>query len=80
MADFGTLDSKHQRDLVILGFANLASKYHQVIGQKPALKTPDSESRAPIKLIDSKKDSLNRLYTHLLPSARQQIERLSELL
>ncbi|POW02165.1 hypothetical protein PSHT_12181 [Puccinia striiformis] len=69
MADFGHIGLKASE-----------SKYHQVIGQKPALKTPDSESRAPIKLIDSKKDSLNRLYTHLLPSARQQIERLSELL
>ncbi|KAI7936748.1 hypothetical protein MJO28_015647 [Puccinia striiformis f. sp. tritici] len=80
MADFDTLDSKHQGDLVILGFENLASKYYQVIGPKPALKTPDTEARSLIKLIDSKKDSLNRLYTHSLPSARQQIERLSELL
>ncbi|POW16725.1 hypothetical protein PSTT_01198 [Puccinia striiformis] len=82
MADFDTLDSKHQgdSDLVILGFENLASKYYQVIGPKPALKTPDTEARSLIKLIDSKKDSLNRLYTHSLPSARQQIERLSELL
>ncbi|KNF00944.1 hypothetical protein PSTG_05839 [Puccinia striiformis f. sp. tritici PST-78] len=78
MADFDTLDSEHQG--VILGFENLASKYHQVIGQKPALKTPDSETRSLIKLIDSKKDSLNRLYTHSLPLVRQQIERLLGIL
>ncbi|KAI9607680.1 hypothetical protein KEM48_003590 [Puccinia striiformis f. sp. tritici PST-130] len=78
--DFSTLDTQHQGDLVILGFENLISKYDQRTSQTPAFQTPLSETRRQIKLMNSKKDSLTRLYRHLLPLAQRQIRRLSELL
>ncbi|KAI9603847.1 hypothetical protein H4Q26_003451 [Puccinia striiformis f. sp. tritici PST-130] len=78
--DFNMLDKQHQAALVILGFENLIGRYDQHNSQTPASQTPQRETRSQIRLMNSKKDSLTRLYRHLLPLAQRQIKRLSDLL
>ncbi|KAH9454361.1 hypothetical protein MJO28_007360 [Puccinia striiformis f. sp. tritici] len=78
MFDFITSDTKHRGDLVTLGFENLISKNSRGTSGK---QKPRAEPRSKhIRLINSKRDTLQRLYSYILPLVSVQINHLTRLL